>query len=63
MQLHKVVLDEEDLEALEELRKGWCECEEESDPLYHADGQEPLDNCVTKHHYHCGWCLGLSQIG
>lgn len=43
--------------------EGWCECEQESDPLFHSDGVMPMDNCVEKHHYHCGWCLGISQIG
>lgn len=43
--------------------EGWCGCEQESDPLYHENGVTPFDNCVEKHHYHCGWCLGLSQIG
>ena len=63
MQLHKITLDEEDLKALKELQASWCACDSESDPLFHDDGQTPLDNCVDKHHYHCGWCLGLSQIG
>lgn len=51
---------------------GWCECEQESDPIYHTDNFSGLDvviktagmeYCVDKHHYHCGWCLKLSQIG
>ena len=42
---------------------GWCECGHESDPIFHNDYVTPMDNCVEKHHYHCGWCLGISQIG
>lgn len=44
-------------------KETWCECEHESDPLFHEDSVMPLDSCVFKHHYHCGWCLGLIQIG
>lgn len=42
---------------------GWCDCEQESSPVFHDDFVTPMDNCVEKHHYHCGWCLGISQIG
>lgn len=50
----------------------WCECESESEPIFHDDNYNGVDvviksvgreNCVQKHHYHCGWCLKLSQIG
>jgi len=50
-------------EEQERMKDMWCECESESEPLFHNDGVVPMDNCVEKHHYHCGWCLGLSQIG
>lgn len=43
---------------------GWCECENEpSEPFYHEDNQLVFECCVVKHHWHCGWCLGLTQIG
>jgi hypothetical protein len=63
MEVHKVKLDEEQLKELKELQELWCDCESESDPLYHEDGITPFNSCVVKHHYHCGWCLGLTQIG
>lgn len=44
--------------------EGWCACESEpSEPFYHEDFQLVFENCVEKHHWHCGWCLGLVQIG
>lgn len=46
-----------------DVQETWCECGHESDPVFHEDFVMPLDSCVAKHHYHCGWCLGLTQIG
>lgn len=42
----------------------WCECEQETDDfIFHDDNIAPWDSCVLKHHYHCGLCLKLNQIG
>lgn len=56
----------------------WCECacdvcgdERECDcddrkraaPVYHKDGKTPWEWCVRKHHWHCGSCRKLTQIG
>lgn len=46
---------------------GWCECDgrpiEQACPVFHDDDAAPWDNCVLKHHYHCGVCKGIEQIG
>ena len=43
---------------------GWCECEQETDDFrFHDDGVTPWKTCVDKHHWHCGLCLKLNQIG
>lgn len=41
----------------------WCECPTEYDVVFHDDHVMPFESCVDKHHYHCGVCLGLKQIG
>lgn len=63
IQVSQEVIDAVNAEFGEFDMTGWCECEMESDPLFHDNSVMPMDNCVEKHHYHCGWCLGLIQIG
>ena len=42
----------------------WCECEEETDDcLFHDDGVAPESMCPGKHHWHCGLCGKLIQVG
>jgi hypothetical protein len=59
------------------LEKGrWCQCEEDEDSgsdevddedrppaIYHKNGRTIWKTCVYKHHWHCGRCRGLVQIG
>ena len=45
-----VKLTDEERKALDAEFTGWCECESESDPLYHENNVMPFDNCVAKHH-------------
>jgi hypothetical protein len=55
---------------------GWCGCAWFTDPdgcgseeleeavvVHHRDNKTPWATCVRKHHWHCGVCRGLTQIG
>ncbi len=43
----------------------WCDCEADLPEYeqYHADGEGTGPYCVHKHHYHCGGCGKIIQIG
>lgn len=43
----------------------WCRCEASlrAGLVAHGNSETPWKNCVEKHHYHCGSCRGVSQIG
>lgn len=46
---------------LERAEEMWCSCGNPSGRhSYHADGQGPE---ISKHHYRCGDCLKVLQIG
>lgn len=50
-------------EWAEEL-KNWCDgksCPEDVEQTFYDDGQHP--GCCDKHHYHCGNCGKISQVG
>lgn len=51
----------------EEGEKHWCKCPKEVrerfDTIYHDNGRITNQHCVKKHHYHCGKCKKLTQIG
>ncbi len=58
---------DEKLAELEELNAAtehlWCQCEGDEgfeNPTHHADGE--CADC-DKHHWHCGTCGKISQIG
>jgi len=63
--VHLNISDDPDLLAMQkaEMALEWCECENDGDTLFHENHVTPFNNCVVKHHYHCGRCLGLTQIG
>lgn len=47
------------------LAEHWCSCED-SDPnavIFCDDGQRINEHCVRKHHYHCGRCRKIVQVG
>ncbi len=43
----------------------WCKCSSDEDNgiIYHEDGEGSWETCVEKHHFHCGRCQKLTQIG
>ena len=43
------------------LRPTWCHCEAVPDPIYMPNYACPCG--VAKHHYHCGACRGVCQVG
>lgn len=45
------------------IKKNWCSCEEQGDPIFHNDGETPWKSCERKHHYHCSKCKKLTQVG
>ena len=48
-----------------ELAEHWCSCED-SDPnavIFCDDGSVVNEHCCHKHHYHCGACRKLVQVG
>lgn len=48
------------LRARERARAMWCRCDEPHEPHYVPDGAHPE---VSKHHWRCGSCDGVTQVG
>lgn len=49
------------VKALEREAAMWCRCEKPSDDIiFHDDGE--CGDC-RKHHYHCGACGKITQVG
>lgn len=49
-------------EALRREDAMWCGCGKSDEaPVFYADGQHR--GCVHKHHWHCGNCRKISQVG
>lgn len=49
------------IQALEREQAMWCRCGKSSDDvIFHDDGE--CGDC-HKHHYHCGNCQKISQVG
>lgn len=47
-----------------ETEEHWCSCNPHDDnPLYCANGQRRNEHCYSKHHWHCGRCMKIVQIG
>ena len=50
-----------------DLDKHWCACPEEKKRLkptvFHDNGRMTNQHCVRKHHWHCGSCKKLVQVG
>ena len=44
-------------------QEDWCSCEKQGDPEFCDDGQRRNRHCVGKHHWHCGTCGKLVQVG
>lgn len=49
------------IQALKREEAMWCRCEKSSDDvIFHDDGE--CGDC-HKHHYHCGNCQKITQVG
>ena len=53
-------IDEETKEFLFKEKSTWCECEQPDDEYYVPDG---VDDECQKHHWNCGICDKIVQIG
>lgn len=51
----------------EDVERHWCKCSREAresrDSIFHDDGQVTNQHCTRKHHWHCGKCKKLTQVG
>lgn len=55
------VISHEVQKALDREQAMWCRCEKSSDEvIFHDDGE--CADC-HKHHYHCGACQKITQVG
>lgn len=47
-----------------EVDEHWCKCNPQGDEaIYCGDKQQRNEHCVIKHHWHCGKCGKLVQVG
>jgi hypothetical protein len=47
----------------EHMTQDWCKCEDSEPGAFCDDGQHRNIHCVGKHHWHCGVCEKLVQVG
>jgi hypothetical protein len=48
----------------EHMTQDWCKCGDVQAPgAFCDDGQSRNIHCVSKHHWHCGVCEKLVQVG
>ena len=41
----------------------WCDCDGDHENTYHDDKYDDAGNRVSKHHYTCNGCSGITQVG
>ena len=41
----------------------WCNCDEDHETTYHDDEYDDAGDRVSKHHYTCNVCNGITQVG
>lgn len=48
-----------------EIADHWCSCEssDSANVIFCDDGQVINEHCCSKHHYHCGACRKIVQVG